>query len=376
MIRFLCLSIGNSSKRQRSMKKEIPWELIISDLKQDISDADKKHLEEWVSIDENRKVYEELRGVWEKVRAKVINYTPDVDFYWKELMQRMEECEEAERRQAEDMERSEDKVEVNLKDKEQPVRLWAFPRFQRYVAAACVVVAVFLSVSLYIGIKIGQPEMAQQTYSNWGGKSEVALPDGSNVWIHSATSLTYNTNYYSKNRNVRLNGEAYFDVAHDKDHPFVVETEGMKITVHGTKFNVESFPGSENTFVSLKEGSVSLETKAETRFLHPGEVGTFNKRNGRLQIEKGDIELAVSWASNQIVFKNRPLNEICPLLSKWYNVKINLSPELQEQYRYTFTLRHEPLEEIMRIMSRIHPINYEFNDENMLTILPKQKQLK
>ena len=106
------------------MKKEIPWELIISDLKQDISDADKKHLEEWVSIDENRKVYEELRGVWEKVRAKVINYTPDVDFYWKELMQRMEECEEAERRQAEDMERSEDKVEVNLKDKEQPVRLW------------------------------------------------------------------------------------------------------------------------------------------------------------------------------------------------------------------------------------------------------------
>ena len=124
-------------------------------------------------------------------------------------------------------------------------------------------------------------------------------------------------------------------------------------------------------YSTLRSG---LETKAETRFLHPGEVGTFNKRNGRLQIEKGDIELAVSWASNQIVFKNRPLNEICPLLSKWYNVKINLSPELQEQYRYTFTLRHEPLEEIMRIMSRIHPINYEFNDENMLTILPKQKQ--
>lgn len=82
-------------------------------------------------------------------------------------------------------------------------------------------------------------------------------------------------------------------MAHDKDHPFVVETEGMKITVHGTKFNVESFPGSENTFVSLKEGSVSLETKAETRFLHPGEVGTFNKRNGRLQIEK---EIS-SWLS-------------------------------------------------------------------------------
>ena len=314
------------------MKKEIPWELIISDLKQDISDAGKKQLEEWLSAAENREVYEGLRGVWEKVRAKVISYTPDLDFYWKELMQRMEKCEEAEQRQAEEQEKAESKVEVSFKDKGQSVRLWVSSRFQRYVAA-CIVIAVFLSASLYIGIKIGQPEMARQTYSNWGGKSEVALPDGSNVWIHSATSLTYNTNYYSKNRNVRLSGEAYFDVAHDKDHPFVVETEGMKITVHGTKFNVESFPGSENTFVSLKEGSVSLETKAETRFLRPGEVGTFNKRNGRLQIEKGDIELAVSWASNQIVFKNRPLNEICPLLSKWYNVEIHLSPELQEQYR-------------------------------------------
>ena len=87
------------------MKKEIPWELIISDLKQDISDAGKKQLEEWLSAAENREVYEELRGVWEKVRAKVISYTPDLDFYWKELMQRMEKCEEAEQRQAEEQEK-------------------------------------------------------------------------------------------------------------------------------------------------------------------------------------------------------------------------------------------------------------------------------
>lgn len=355
------------------MKKEIPWNLIISKLKQDISEADNKQLEEWLSVGENREVYKELQGVWEKVRARVVAYTPDVDFYWKEMMRRMEESENAEQEKTGKMETAEAEVETVSGERRQSADLWSLPRFQRYVAAACVVVAVFLSASIYIGIKIGQPEMAQQTYSNWGGKSEVALPDGSNVWIHSATSLTYNTNYHSKNRSVRLNGEAYFDVTHDKNHPFVVETEGMKIVVHGTKFNVESFPGSENTFVSLKEGSVSLETKAETRFLRPGEVGTFNKRNGQLQIEKGDIELAVSWANSQIVFKNRALNEICPLLSKWYNVKIHLDPELQKQYKYTFTLRHEPLEEIMRIMSRIHPISYEFSDENVLTILPKKQ---
>ena len=68
------------------MKKEIPWELIFSELKQDISDADSKRLEECLSVGENREVYEELRGVLEKIRAKVVNYTQDIDFYWKEMM--------------------------------------------------------------------------------------------------------------------------------------------------------------------------------------------------------------------------------------------------------------------------------------------------
>ena len=63
---------------------------------------------------------------------------------------------------------------------------------------------------------------------------------------------------------VNVTGEAYFDVAHDADKPFIVQTEGMRIVVHGTKFNVDAFPGSENTLVSLVEGSVSLETRQRT----------------------------------------------------------------------------------------------------------------
>ena len=86
------------------------------------------------------------------------------------------------------------------------------------------------------------------------------------------------------------------------------------------------------------------------------------------KVEKGDVNLAVSWANDQMLFRNKNLGEICRFLSKWYNVKINLSPELKDQFRYTFTLRHEPLEEILRIMSRIHPIAYSFDEENVVTI--------
>ena len=169
-------------------------------------------------------------------------------------------------------------------------------------------------------------------------------------------------------RIVNVTGEAYFDVAHDADKPFIVQTEGMRIVVHGTKFNVDAFPGSENTLVRLVEGSVSLETETENRFLKPGETSTFNRKTLTLKVEKDDVHFASSWANTQLVFRNRSLGDICKLLSKWYRVKIDVDPTLSNKYFYTFTLRSEPLDEILRIMARIQPMKYTFNEENELTI--------
>ena len=142
----------------------------------------------------------------------------------------------------------------------------------------------------------------------------------------------------------------------------------MRIVVHGTKFNVDAFPGSENTLVSLVEGSVSLETETENRFLKPGETAIFNRKTLTLKVEKDDVHFASSWANTQLVFRNRSLGDICKLLSKWYRVKIDVDPTLSNKYFYTFTLRSEPLDEILRIMARIQPMKYTFNEENELTI--------
>ena len=243
---------------------------------------------------------------------------------------------------------------------------------RKYVAAACILAVLFASASFYFGIKVGRPEVAQQTYTNWGGKSKIVLPDGTTAWAHSKTSLSYNTNFKVKERVVNVTGEAYFDVTHDKNNPFIVQMDGVRVVVHGTKFNVEAFPESDNIYVSLQKGSVSLETAKEQRMLRPGEIATYNKRNQGIQIEKGNVNLAVSWANDQIIFRNKNLEEISLFLSKWYNVKINLSPKIKDQFRYTFTLRHEPLEEILRIMSRIHPIEYSFDEENVVTIDKKK----
>lgn len=333
------------------MKKEIPWDLIVSKLKQDLTAEEDNRLAEWLSDEGNREVFDELQQVWQKVQARVASYTPDKNKYWAELSKRMDARKAASLPKA---------------------KILSFTHLRRYAAVACVLLVAAFSACIYIGMELGRPVLGEQVYSNLGGKSKVRLPDGTEVWLHSNTTLGYATDYKSEERLVNVKGEAYFDVTHDKDKPFIVQTDGMRVVVHGTKFNVEAFPESENTFVSLAEGSVSLETDREKRFLVPGETATFNKHSRQLRIEKGDVDFMRSWAKEQVVFNKKSLGYVCQYLSKWYNVKINVAPELADKYLYTFTLRNETLEEIMRIMSRINPMEYSFDEKNVLTVSPKK----
>lgn len=325
------------------MTREIPWNLIVSKLKKENTAEEDAELDAWLSDSGNQEVFEELRNLWDKIRSNASDYVPDKDYYWKELSRRMSFS-----------------VQRPVENSQRKTRWWA------YAAAACAIVAVLFS--FYIGQWTGIPETVPLQYSNMGGKGMASLPDCSAVWLHTNTKLVYDTPRQRDERVVTLHGEAFFDVTHDKRKPFIVQTDGMRIVVHGTKFNVESFPNMENTYVSLVEGSVSLETADEHRFLVPGEVATYNRRNHQLSIAKGDVSFASLWTRDEIVFEQRSLSDICRILSKWYHVKIDLSPEVSGKYHYTFTLRNEPLEEILRLMSRIHPISYTFNENDELRI--------
>lgn len=336
------------------MKTEIPWDLIISKLQQRIAVEEDRQLMKWLDDNRNKEVFDELQQVWEKVQNNASGYVPDSDHYWSELSKRMQ---------------------VNkptLLSKTVEIKHSVLVHFRRYAAVACIVLAAAFIGSFYMGIVIGRPELNEQVYSNLGGKSKASLPDGTEVWLHGNTTLAYSTNFDSKDRLVTIIGEAYFDVTHYSDRPFIVQTEGIKVVVHGTKFNVEALPDSKNIFVSLMEGSVSLETSTEKRFLFPGETATFNKVNRTLQIAKDDVHFQTSWANDKMIFSKKPLGYVAHFLSKWYNVEIILAPTLSDKYLYTFTLRDETLEEILRLMSRINPIEYYFDKEDHLHIIPEK----
>lgn len=349
VVPLFCVILMKRGKLMRNKEKNIPWNLIIAKLRQEIAKDDEQQLEEWLHKEANREVFEELQLVWTKVQQNASDYTPDTPYYWKELSARMKRVER------------------------KPVARTLFSKhLRRYAAVACVALLAAFSFTFYVGLTAGKSQIVEQSYSNLSGKSKVQLPDNTEVWLHAKSELSYKSSFHKSNdRVVALSGEAFFEVTPNKGERFVVETDGMRIIVHGTKFNVESFASSDHTLVSLVEGSVALETTAGSSFLRPGEMATYNKKSHQLRIEKADVLYSSSWANEKMIFTNKSLGHICRFLSKWYNVKINLDPALENKYMYTFTLRNEPLEEILRLMSRINPTEYHFDDENELTLFAK-----
>lgn len=170
---------------------------------------------------------------------------------------------------------------------------------------------VVFSTAFYWGYALNKQAVVSQTYSTSSGKSKITLPDGTKVWLRAHSMLSYQTDFKIDNRKVSVSGGAFFDVVHDKANPFIVQTSGIEVQVYGTKFNVESYSDSANISVSLLEGSVSLKTLKENKLIVPGETAIFNKKNQLLQIAKEEVTFIGAWASDELVFVNKPLSHIC-----------------------------------------------------------------
>ena len=161
-----------------------------------------------------------------------------------------------------------------------------------------------------------------------GGKYQVRLPDGSKVWLNSASTLSYPTAFTGTERKVKLSGEAYFEIASNKKIPFRVESDGQIVEVLGTHFNVNSYDDEDFTKTTLLEGSVRviLNSKSDvlgkTRMLKPGEQSLTNLSQSGIRIENADTEKAVAWKNGYFKFKNTPIQQIMREVERWYDVEL------------------------------------------------------
>ncbi|MFC6099299.1 FecR family protein [Olivibacter domesticus] len=156
-----------------------------------------------------------------------------------------------------------------------------------------------------------------------GGQYHLVLPDGSRVWLNAASSLTYTINGSAQERFVKLEGEAYFEVAKDRERPFRVESRGQVVEVLGTHFNINSYPDEPIVKTTLVEGSVKVVPIAHkgSVILQPGQQAALDKTN-HLSVKQADISDVVAWKNGKFSFKQADIEIVMRQLSRWYDVKV------------------------------------------------------
>ncbi|HCE55985.1 MAG TPA: iron dicitrate transport regulator FecR [Lutibacter sp.] len=197
-----------------------------------------------------------------------------------------------------------------------------------------------------------------------GKKFQIVLSDGTKVHLNAGSSFKYPEKFLnSRNRQVYLlEGEAYFEVMKDAEHPFIVNTDNVNVRVLGTEFNISSYPEDTSINTVLIEGAVSIFSndkiydKATSLELKPGFKASWNKTNNNVAVKEVDTDIYTSWKNGKLIFKNIQFNNIIKKLERHYNVTIINNNSKLGKKNYDATFDVETIEEVLSSFNK----NYEF----------------
>jgi transmembrane sensor len=208
---------------------------------------------------------------------------------------------------------------------------------------------------LFSDNKTNQEELVFETPR--GEKSLVKLPDGSQVWLNANSRLVYHS-FSSKHRQVELKGEAFFNVAHNANAPFVVKTNECEVEVLGTSFNVMAYDEFGRQEITLLTGRVNVHTGNIHRVIKPGQALILKEH--KINVVEVNAAQASGWVDNKFNFKNIPLSELMKRLENWYDVDIRLDNQTGKEVNFTGTFKNE--ETIWQVLDAIKvytPIQYK-----------------
>ncbi|MEQ7802014.1 FecR domain-containing protein [Pedobacter sp. ASV1-7] len=203
--------------------------------------------------------------------------------------------------------------------------------------------------------------------------SEAILPDGTKVFLNAKSSIRYYQDEKTKLREVFLTGEAWFDVHKDKVHPFVVNTSGYKIRVHGTRFNVRAFPGDQEITTTLQHGSVEILPRDEKQelssvILKPGQKFVFSPVTGKGVVSTVQAGFASLWKEKEIRFENKSFKDLLEMLEGRYNVRFVVMNKELFNYHYDGTIRDENLTTVLDILNQTLPFSYHMQADGSIQI--------
>lgn len=230
------------------------------------------------------------------------------------------------------------------------------------IAAAAVIAAVLLAggfTTVSLSKRLAQPVTV---VTQLGERSQVVLPDGTKVWLNSSSSVEYVAPFFSRQRRVKMEGEAYFEVEHDRRAPFVVSTNGLDIEVLGARFNIRNDDNEHRVTTVLLEGAVkayaSGREQASVR-LHPAQQLVFDTRTHAMRLtDCPSAERSINWIDGRFCFEHDTFGEIVAELKRYYNVDIRFMDNRLRDMRFSGNFRVE--DGIYHIMSVLQ-LTYKFN---------------
>lgn len=210
----------------------------------------------------------------------------------------------------------------------------------------------------------------QTLYVPAGQRAELILPDSTRVWVNARTRLVYPTTFGKDCRQVKLNGEAYFDVTHKKEHPFIVETSQMDIQVLGTEFNVTAYADSPDFEVSLLRGCIELQSPRLSRSYRMQEKEHVRMQNDKLIVDNISDYDYFRWKEGIICFNNESVAKIIEKLKLYYDIDIVVHNQKFLKSRYTGKFRtKDGIEQVLKVLQIEHRFTYvKNNDLNLITI--------
>ena len=235
----------------------------------------------------------------------------------------------------------------------------------KYVAA--VIIIGLLGLNLY---KMVQPATVGENTVEVpkGQRASLMLSDGTKIWLNSQSKLIYPTQFSDKERNVRLEGEAFFDVAHKEHLPFVVHSPLLAIKVLGTKFNVASYENDEQVTTTLAEGSVEVGDEKGSVRLKPEEQALFCKGDRSLRVQKVDVGMYLAWKDGKFIFEEQSLEQIMKQLQRWYEMSVFYTNEEVKQYTFSGDLKkYDDFDKIIRMLEEVSGIKISIK-ENCVVI--------
>ena len=245
-------------------------------------------------------------------------------------------------------------------------------RWMRYAAAIAVILVIGGGAGYWF-YQSGTDQQMMVAVANEGIVKEVVLPDGTKVWLNNSAILKYPCEFSEKERNVHLEGEAYFEVTKNRHKPFTIQSDAMRVRVLGTRFNFKCDKRCRIAEATLIEGEIEVKGNKEEGqiILAPGQRAELNKNNGRLTVKQVDAKMDAVWHDNLIPFQKADIFTITKALERFYDVKIILSPDIQSNKTYSGVLkRKSDIESVLKSLQNSIPIDYKIVGSNIF-ISPK-----